>query len=432
MLIMTDSKNLLASQQFMTRELLSFEDELFGLLYRDIGYFAAHQSPRIVSQDHRISIYGVRGVGKTTAMQGVVWHALSTSKGTKVMPITITVKGAKAASNIKELEDAFYRSVISGVLGIAEFKKKEGKLREGTQKYAPWIGRKITEAFSIVFPPLALASDLAEKGIKWLVSRLKQTDIETILASTTIDTRHVADILINRLEETGTLPIFVIDELDKVSSDTLLSDFFDGNQSWFQGKRGIMALTYTFGESIKETVTSSVRRLSTVEMYPGVTTQEDAEKIIHSRAFLGISQIQKKEKTAIEATQEMFLPETIKAILNVSAPNTYLMLERAYEAIQRAIESRSKTVMPEHVFKEETEIEIPTQLEYQILKELSKGRLTPTEIAGRLDKTSSSIVRSLKEMMNKNWVTRVGVGKRAYYSLTARGDTATKRYEKSR
>ena len=125
----------------------------------------------------------------------------------------------------------------------------------------------------------------------------------------------------------------------------------------------------------------------------------------------------------------MFPPETIKTILNVSAPNTYLMLERTYEAIQRTIENKSKTVMPEHVFKEE--IEIPTQLEHQILKELSKGRLTPTDVAGRLDKTSPSIVRSLKGMMNKNWVTRVGVGKRAYYSLTARGDAAIKRYEKS-
>jgi len=107
------------------------------------------------------------------------------------------------------------------------------------------------------------------------------------------------------------------------------------------------------------------------------------------------------------------------------------MLERTYEAIQRAIENKSKTVMPEHVFKEETEIEIPTQLEHQILKELSKGRLTPTDVAGRLDKTSPSIVRSLKGVMNKNWVTKVGVGKRAYYSLTAREDAAIKRYEKS-
>jgi len=425
------SNVLIAAQQFMTRELVSYEDELFSLLYHDIGGFATQQTPKIVTQERRISIYGTRGVGKTTAMQGILWHALSTSKDTKVIPITITVKGAKAASNIKELEDAFYRSAISGVWEVSQFKKKEGRLKESTQKYAPWIARKITEAFGIVLPPLALASDVAEKGIKWLVGKLNQPDIETILTSAKIDTRHVADILTSRLEETGTLPVFAIDELDKVSSDTLLSDFFDGNQSWFQGKRGIIALTYTFGEAIKEATTSSVRRLSTVETFPGVIKQEDAEKIIHSRALMGLSQIQKQEKTAIETTQEILPQEAIKAILNVSAPNTYLMLERMYEALQRAIEAKSKTVTPEHVLKEETEIEIPTELKYQILRELSKGRLTPTDIVDRLDRPSPSVVRSLKEMMSKNWVIRVGMGKRAYYSLTTRGDTAMKRYERA-
>jgi len=38
-------------------------------------------------------------------------------------------------------------------------------------------------------------------------------------------------------------------------------------------------------------------------------------------------------KTLGYLTQEMLPPETIKTILNVSAPNTYLMLERTYEAI---------------------------------------------------------------------------------------------------
>jgi len=426
---MPSTKNLAAAQQYMTKELLSYDDELFNLLYHDIGDFAAQRSPRIVGQDRRTSIYGVRGVGKTTAMQGVLYHALSTSKDTKIIPVTVTVRGAKAAANIKELEDAFYRSVISGVLQVAEFKKKENKLKQGAQKYAPWIGRKITEAFGVIFPPLGLASDIAEKGIKWLVTRLKQTDIQSLLVSTTIDIRHAADILINRLKENGLAPIFVIDELDKVSSDTLLSDFFDGNQSWFQGKRGIIALTYTFGESIKESVTSSVRRLSTVEMYTGVTTEKDAEKIIHSRAFVGISQIQKEEETAMKMAQEMFPPETIKTILNVSAPNTFLMLERTYEAIEKAIISKSQIILPEHVFKEEAEIEVPTKLEYLILKELSKGRLTPAEISNRLNKSSPSIVRALTKIMSKNWVTRVGAGKRAYYSLTSRGDSAIKRYE---
>ena len=142
---MTGSKNLMASQQFMTKELLSYEDELFCLLYHDVGDFVAQRSSRILSQDRRISIYGIRGVGKTTAMQGVLWNALSASKDEKILPITVTVMGVRAASSLNELEDAFYRSVISGVLKVTEFKKKEGKLKEGTQKYAPWVGRKITE-----------------------------------------------------------------------------------------------------------------------------------------------------------------------------------------------------------------------------------------------------------------------------------------------
>jgi len=65
------------------------------------------------------------------------------------------------------------------------------------------------------------------------------------------------------------------------------------------------------------------------------------------------------------------------------------------------------------------------------MKELSKGRLTTSDLVDRPDKRSSSIVWALKEMMNKNWVARVGVGKRAYYSLTARGDVAMRRYGKS-
>jgi DNA-binding MarR family transcriptional regulator len=277
---------------------------------------------------------------------------------------------------------------------------------------------------------LALASGAAEKGTEWLVRKLKKPDIESILTSTLTDTKHAADILISHLEKSGTFPVFVIDELDKVNSDTILSDFFDGNQSWFQGKQGIISLTYTFGESIKEAVASSAKRVSTVEMYAGVTRLEDAETIIHSRALQGISQICPTEKAAIETTGELLPPETIKAILNVAAPNAFQMLERTYEAIQKAIDSGSKTVTSEHVLEEETESQNPTSLEHEIMKELSKGRLTPSDLGDRLDKLQPSIVRTLKEMMKKNWVTRVGMGKRAYYSLTMRGDSAMRRYQK--
>ena len=117
--------------------------------------------------------------------------------------------------------------------------------------------------------------------------------------------------------------------------------------------------------------------------------------------------------------------------MNVSAPNTYLMLERTYAAIQKAIDSNAKVVTPDHVLDEEESL-TPSQLEYEIMKELSKGRLSPSDLGEQLDKYSSSIVRTLKEMMKKRWVTRVGKGKRAYYALTMRGDAAAKRCEKQK
>ncbi|MGD0451476.1 MAG: winged helix-turn-helix domain-containing protein [Candidatus Bathyarchaeia archaeon] len=429
---MPKTKELVSAQQFMTRSLLSYEDELFGLLYRDIDDFAAKQTPKIITQKRTTSIYGPRGVGKTAAMQGVLYQALEETAEDPIIPITITVKGANTASNIKELNDVFYRSVLSGILDVSKFKKRESALKEGAKKYSPWVARKMTEGLSLVFPPLGLASDATEKGVEWLVGQLHKPDIESILSSTQTDTRYVVDILIRHLEESGACLVFSIDELDKVPSDTLLSDFFDGNQAWFQGKQGIISLTYTFGESIKETVASSVKRFSTVEMYNGVTKLDDAENIILSRAFLGVSQTCPDGKTTNEIIRTILPTETIKAILNVSAPNTFLMLERTYSALQKAIDTNSKTVTPNHVLEEEAETLTPTQMEQEIMKELSKGRLTPSELSEQLNKYSSSIVRALQEMMKKRWVIRVGKGKRAYYSLTVRGDAAMKRSGKTK
>ncbi|MCL5949751.1 MAG: winged helix-turn-helix domain-containing protein [Candidatus Bathyarchaeota archaeon] len=428
---MPPSKELIAAQQFMTRNLLSYEDELFGLLYRDIDDFAAKQTPKIVTQRRTTSVYGPRGVGKTAAIQGVLLQAIEETAEDPIIPITITVKGANTASNIKELNDVFFRSVLSGILDISTFKRRENTLKEGIKKYAPWVAGKMTEVASIVFPPLGLASDASEKGVKWLVGQLHKPDIESILASTETDTRHAVDILIRYLEESGQCLVFSIDELDKVPSDTLLSDFFDGNQAWFQGKQGIISLTYTFGESIKDTVASSVKRFSTVEKYNGVAKLTDAENIILSRAYLGVSQVCQNEKATNEMIRAILPTETIRAILNVSAPNTFQMLERTYSALQKAIDAGSKTVTPVHVLEEETETLVPTQLEQTIMSELSKGRLTPSDLSEQLEKHSSSIVRALQEMMRKRWVTRVGKGKRAYYSLTMRGDAAVKRCGRS-
>jgi len=428
---MVNAKQIVAAQQFLTRDLTTYEDELFSLLYHDVSDFASVRSNEVVNQGRRISIYGVRGVGKSTAMQGILWKGITTVKDLRLLPVTVSVGGARAASNMRELEESFYRSVIAGTAQTSFFRKREVRLKQAATRYAPWVTRKITEALAILFPPLVLASDLAEKSVKWLVSKVNKADVQTIITSKDLDVKQAADLLINRLTDVGLVPVFAIDELDKVSHDTLLSDFFDGNQSWFQSKRVVVALTYTFGESVRETVASSVRRLATVEMYPGITTESDAKQILKARAYVGLSQIEKDERRAWDTAENIFPSETVKAILNVAAPNAYLMLERAYEAVTNALRSKSSEVLPEHVIKEEAEVRAPTPLEYSILKELKKGRLTPADLSERLGKKTPSIVRCLIKMRRDNWVVRVGAGKRAYYSLTARGEAAIKRWERS-
>lgn len=352
------------------------------------------------------------------------------AKDARVVPVSVVVRGAKAAANMKDLEDAFYRSVIAGMAQTSHFKRREARLRESAAKYAPWVASKITEALGVIVPPLALVSELSERSVKWLVGRTKKPDIQALVTSRSLDVKHVADLLTDRLSHEGLLPLFAIDELDKVSDDALLLDFFDGNQSWFQGKRVVVALTYTFGESVREAVASSIRRLASVEMYPGITSETDAERILRTRAYVGLSQVERDESTARRHAESIFPSETVRAILNVSAPNAYLMLERAYEAITNALRSKALQVLPQHVVEQEAEIRLPTQLEYSILRELRKGRLTPADLSERLDKKTPSIVGSLAGMMGNNWVVRVGAGKRAYYSLSAGGEAAIRRKER--
>jgi len=424
---MVSPKHLKAAQQFLTHELITFEDELFSLLYHDIGNFGSTKTDDLISRGRRVAFYGVRGVGKTTALQGILWHSLS--KAAHILPVNVVVAGAKSASSLKELEDTFYRSVIAGVIQTSYFKKREKRLKEAASKYAPWLARKITEGLSLFAPPLVLASEIAERSTKWLVGRIKKPDIQSLLSSKDYDVKQSAEVLLDHVSDEGCEPIFAVDELYKVNSDMLLSDFFDGNQSWFQGKIIAATLTYTFGESVKETAVSSIKRLATVEMYPGITNELDAERILQTRAFVGISQVDKDEGAARKSAEEIFSSDIVKAILNVSAPNAYLVLERAYEALTVAIRSKASQVLPEHVVKESAEKETPTELEQLILTELRKGRLTPADLSDQLDRKPQSIVRALGKMMKKNWVVRVGSKKRAYYSQTAGGEAALRRKE---
>jgi hypothetical protein len=110
--------------------------------------------------------------------------------------------------------------------------------------------------------------------------------------------------------------------------------------------------------------------------FPGIASPEDAAVIIRKRIKLGLSQIKANEEEAEETAVKIMPDETVKAILNVSALNSHILLERTCQAIDRAISSKAEFVSPDHVFVEPEEQAIPTSLEASILKELTGYRKT--------------------------------------------------------
>lgn len=421
-----------SARRFMVKELTSYQDELFSLLFWDISGFSQDISDDIFGQsDRRISIYGVRGLGKTTAMQGALWTGLAEQRTQNCIPVNVVVSGARGVTSLMELSDLFYRSVILGVSRVARASRLKDDLLKAADRYAPWVARKLTEVVGIFIGPVALASDLSEKGVKWLVERLGYSTIDSLIAAKDLDSQQAAALLIDRLEDFDGNPVFIIDELDKVENDTVLSDFFDGNQAWFQGKQGIISLSYTFGESLGKTLVTSASRVSRIKPFLGITSLDDAIEIVRRRVRLGLSQIEETEEAANKAAIQMMPDETIKAILNVSAPNTYVMLERTSATIDRALSSKATSVSADHIQIEPAEEATPTKLLALILQELTAGRLSPSVISDRLQRDRGQITRTLVRMMEKDWVGRIGAGKRAYYYITARGEAALRRAESS-
>jgi DNA-binding MarR family transcriptional regulator len=211
----------------------------------------------------------------------------------------------------------------------------------------------------------------------------------------------------------------------------VLSDFFDGNQAWFQGKQGMISLSYTFGKALSKTLVTSASRISQIEGFPGITSSEDAAEIIRSRIELGLSQVKGNEEAAAEAAVKIMPDETVKTILNVSAPNSHIMLERASQAIDTAILAKAEIVSPDHVYAESAEQTLPTRLEASILHELVACKLSPSVISDRLQKDRGLTTRTLQRLMSKNWVDRHGDGKRAYYFITPKGEAAYRRLKNS-
>jgi len=426
------TRDLQVSKQFMVKELTSYQDELFCQLFHDMSGFSQNLADQVFDQqDRRISIYGIRGLGKTTAMQGALWYGLRKKSTNKYIPINVVVLGARGVTDPLKLSDLFYKSVILGINRVAAASDFKKELTQAAARYAPWVAKKITEAAGVIIGPIALASDLSEKGVRWLVKHLGYSNIDTLISSKDLDSQQAAMLLIDKLEEEGGKLVFMIDELDKVENDTVLSDFFDGNQAWFQGKQGMISLSYTFGKSLSKTLVTSASRISLIESFPGITSAEDAAEIIRSRMELGLSQIKDSKETAEAAAAKIMPNETVRAILNVSAPNSHIMLERTSQAIDAAISSKAEFVSSEHVYVEPEEQTLPTTLEASILRELTACKLSPSVISDRLHKDRGLTSRTLQKLMAKNWVDRHGEGKRAYYFITPKGEAANRRIKDS-
>jgi Cdc6-like AAA superfamily ATPase len=421
---------LTAAQQQLTRWLLSYEDEFFSLLYHDVDGFAEKAAPGVFQHGRSISLYGVRGIGKTTLAQGILASGLRSSDDGKYLPVVVSVKGSRSVNVLQELEDRLYQSVLQSLLRTAGLRERFDRVKRAVGSYAPWVAGKATDAAGLVFPPAFLASDVVKDEVRKLLDRTGLGQPEKLILSKDVDMRSSIDALLERLAEKGMTPVFTVDELDKVPRDELLSEFFDGNQEWFQGKRSVISISYSFGESVKSSLVTSLARFSSVEQYKGVTTVEELRGILHPRLALGLSQVAKDESEAKAMASELFTEEAEKTILDLYVPNTHLMLESAYAGLERAKKEHAEKVLPKHIEPEATgeESRVPTELERAILNELArKGKLTPSDLSEMTDKKAPSIVRALASMLGRGWVGRVGQGKRAYYHVTQKGEAARRK-----
>lgn len=238
---------------------------------------------------------------------------------------------------------------------------------------------------------------------------------------------RITNLLLDRIEKDGNL-FFLIDELDKTRDDIILSDFFDGNQAWFQGRKAVISLSYTFGESLKDSRVTSASRISKISPFPGVTSLNDAREIINKRVTLGLLHEEENEIKAIRNAERIFPDETVNALLNVSAPNAHILLERALEALDLAVQKGSNIVHLDMVYQESSETKEPSEIETLILQTLLKsGRLSNKGLVDRLDKDKGQVSKVIKRMLSNGWVSQIGPSRRAEYYITPKGEAAARK-----
>jgi len=309
--------SLLAAQQHVTTWLLRFDGEFFGLLYRDIDDTAKDLATQVFEHGRSVSVYGVRGIGKTTLMQGVLWHGLQ-NPGKRFLPVIVDVADASSVSGQSELADKFYRAVLSGLISAGSLDKKHGRIKSAVGSHVPWIAASAVSALGLIFPPVGICSRATQKAVESSLDKvgMKESDKDSLVINKNIEPKIAVDLIAEDLADSDVHPVFVIDELDKVPNDIMLSGFFEGNQGWFQGKRSVISLSHTFGRSVEKKTVESLARFSQAHKIEGPASVEQFKEVLYARLLLGISNIERNESRAMQAAQNIFPDEVVEAIVN--------------------------------------------------------------------------------------------------------------------
>ncbi len=417
--------NLLAAQQHVTTWLLRYDDEFFGLLHQDINETPREIATQVFEHGRSVSIYGVRGIGKTTLMQAVLWHGLQ-NPSRKFLPVVVEVVGASSVSSQSDLADKFYRAVLSGLISAGSLGNKHSKIKSAVGSHVPWIAASAVSVLGLVFPPVAVGSHATKKALGALLDEfgIKKEVEGSLLISKNIEPKIAVDFIVEKLADADVHPVFVMDELDKVPNDAMLSEFFNGNQGWFQGKRSVISLSHTYGQSVEKKMIESLGRISQAQKIEGPTAVDQFKKILHARLLLGISNIEPNESRATKAVQNMFPDEVMAAVVNMYVPNLYLMLEHSYRAMQRARTRNGTQVILNDLEKfESNEIREPTGIEMKILNHLSKNSSSPRELIAKTGKNRGTITKGIKSLYSDGLIEKTGTGKSVRYSITQKGET---------
>ncbi len=141
-----------ASQKYLTTWLVEYTDEFFVLLYYDIGGTAKSTAKEVFDHGRSLVLYGGRGIGKTTLMQGILWHGLKNhgNTGKKFLPVNVVITGANTVTTMSDLEDKFYQSVLEGIYFTlhveSKYKKNKPHVRKnnsmagGRSNHCSWNG----------------------------------------------------------------------------------------------------------------------------------------------------------------------------------------------------------------------------------------------------------------------------------------------------